>query len=109
MAKQEYLELPGNSIMSQAAMDRFVYNNGRAVLSIEHYAYTSFREGARMKALRFKCPDGPHGEWLCVATAQIDGVDLVCFTSGASFDDVLRNVGNRLANGSMKWKDDEYA
>lgn len=95
--------------MSQAAMDRFVYQNGRAVLSIEHHAFRLLDEGSQIKALRFKGPDDRHGEWLCVVTARIGEEDLVSFTSGASFDDVFRSVSNRLDSGTMKWKDDEYA
>lgn len=55
-------------------------------------------------------PSSPvRGDFLLVATAFYEGEHVVCFQQGFSLEEVLMGFLNRLQNGSLKWKDDEYA
>lgn len=62
-----------------------------------------------IKAIRFVPASPVRAENLLVITAFWDGADVVAFQRGFSLAECLQGFINRLGNGSIKWKEDEYA
>lgn len=100
--------------MSQARRDDDLFKRwkraGRAV------QYLSFcLEGERdisveLSGLTIRAPKEEGGEILVVLRGlDEEGAAVVAFHSAFSLDEALVGVENRLANGSLKWRIDEWA
>ena len=109
MTKHKDQEVPGNVIASRALTDRLLAKTGFAVHSIHQWFEAAQDHGIHLKALRFSTRDGPSGDWLCVVTVDTDEGPRVGFQSGSTFNDAIEGLKNRLLNGRMTWKEDEYA
>lgn len=107
MSKGE--EYPGNTMMSQAAFDRRLYNHGKHLLELQDGFNKCYLDGNRLRALRLVAPEQEAGEWLAVLTIVQDGEPLVAFSSGFDLVSCLQTLNGRMRNGSLKWKVDEYA
>ncbi len=107
MSKNE--EVVGNAVLSQAMFERQVMQLGKRLLELDHHAHRMHGEGRRIKALRLKGPAMEFGEWMAVLTAEQEGVGYVAFHSGETASGTLAGLIARLANSSLKWKEDEYA
>lgn len=102
-------EVPGNTLESQRLFDREMIKIGRAVLSLQSRLEHMADEGVEVKALRLTYRNGVHGEVLCVVTAGTESGGIVAFHSADGLGEVLKGVSARMVNGSIKWKEDEYA
>jgi hypothetical protein len=106
---KKYNEIPGNTLASQALFDRQMIKIGVSVLTLQEQFIRLSDEGIEVKALRLAYRSGVSGELLGVLTASTESSELVAFQSGTDLAVVLTVLQSRLANGSLKWKEDEYA
>lgn len=107
--KTPYDETPGNTIMSQAASDRYAYDVGCAVLDVDFAARKMFEDDGCCKSIRFRAPEFVRGEWLAVVTKRDAEGDVVAFVSAPDLVDCVKALGAKLRNGTMSWKEDQYA
>lgn len=64
---------------------------------------------ADLTGMSFRGPQEPGGEILVVLRAIYhDGTKVVAFHSAYSLGDCVKGIADRLRNGSLKWKPDEY-
>lgn len=57
-----------------------------------------------------KAPVAERGEFFLVLRGlAADGTPVVSFTSATTLEECFRSVVARLKNGSLRWRDDEYA
>ena len=66
---------------------------------------------ADIKVTRFviKAPPAPGQEYFVIVSALVGGEPCVGFGSGLDVTSALVSTTNRITNGSMKWRPDEYA
>lgn len=107
MTKKD-MGVPGNTVASQAEFDRHVYTYGQAMLSLGHIAHKYQQSGNAFRAIRFKAPQDIGGDWLAIVTVHLDGAPAVAFVFGDSLAACLVTVVNKIQNGSIRWKEDEY-
>lgn len=100
---------PGNTMQSQADFDHMLYKIGVAISRLERWCSTDVPEGVYVKSIRLRAPQNPEGEWLAVVSISTENGGKVGFHSAEDLTAVLSGLSNRLRNGSIKWKDDEYA
>ena len=61
-------------------------------------------------AWRIRAPRDENDDYMVVVTAiGVDGEALVGFHSGVSLAETIAGMCNRVRNGSMRWRPDEYA
>lgn len=103
------VEQPGAALATAAMVDRVLSTTGHAIHELVHLLSAMEDEGNSVKALRLKPQGGVKGEWLAVITVSTPEGGIVAFHSGAALPSTIEGLRNRLRNGSLKWKDDEYA
>jgi hypothetical protein len=65
------------------------------------------QNGYRGMSIRF--PKEQHGEFLITIRSESDqGEPIVAFHGGNSLSDALAGLSERLRNGTLKWKIDQY-
>lgn len=109
MTKQNNTEVPGSVLATAAMTQRILTKAGHAVHAASYRMETLEDEGVSVLRIAFKARGGPSGEWLAVIGAATHEGAKVAFHSADSFHGCVEGVCNRLMNGSLKWKDDEYA
>lgn len=109
MTKPYKREVPGNVLATAAMTERILSKTGLAVHQAAYSLERMEHDGNTIKAIRFMAKGGATGEWLAVITAVGEGGAVVAFHSGEGLTQVIEGTMNRLNNGSLKWKADEYA
>lgn len=102
-------DVPGNSVLSAAVFHEQMAKTGMLASRLEHHLVEMSEEGITITSLRFCYRAGPTGDVLCVIGASTENGKIVAFHGGDSFADTMRGVVRRIAGGSLKWKEDEYA
>lgn len=102
-------EVPGNTLESQRIFERELMRIGLAVLALESGLVRMEQDDVVLKAIRLAYAGGPQGDVLCIMTATTEEAGVVAFCSGSSLSAVLCTVSNQIRNGSIKWKEDQYA
>jgi len=65
--------------------------------------------GVELTGMSLRAPNGERGEYLAVVRALDDaGAPIVAFHSAMFLADLLVGLTERLNNGSMRWRDDEF-
>lgn len=65
--------------------------------------------GLEMVDLRIKAtPDGDTPLLMVIRARGVDGRRVVAFQAGSHILDVLASAARRVANASIKWRDDRY-
>lgn len=109
MSKKLNVEVPGNVLATAALTARLLERTGHrvhmAMLAMINYE----EQGLKIVRITFKAPGDVNGEWLGIITAQSENGGVVAFHSGDGFVSTVEGLLNRLNNGSLKWKEDEYA
>lgn len=102
-------EIPGNAMASAASVQRAMLKVANPLYIFEARFEVRDALEFHLKAIRFKAPEHPGGEWLGIVTMLNSDGDMIGFHRGDSLTDVVKGLFNRLNNGNMKWKEDEYA
>lgn len=78
----------------------------QGVVSVEHYVETIQEERPTLIEVRIKCdPDDEEGV-LVILKGYVGNVEYVAFHRDSTFSAAITAVGNRLRNGSLKWRED---
>lgn len=101
-------EVPGNTMQSAVNLARLLEKIARPVMIFQGRYEGERTEGVEILAIRFKAPGHPMGEWLAVVSASIEDERVVAFHKADDFSECLKGVLNRINNGSIKWRSDEY-
>lgn len=108
MAKKKHVE-HGSALRGAVAFQEELAQEALLIRRMERWFDGKDEDEFDLKAMRFKAPIEETGEYLLVVTAWVNGVSMVCFTNGDSVYGCLSAFAKRLLNGSIKWKEDEYA
>lgn len=109
MAAKGMKEVPGNAMESAQRHAEMIYNIGVSMLDLQR-AVEHFDDDEReLVAIRLKTPGCPNVEVLVVVSCNTKEGRKVAFSSGSDLIAALKTLGARLKNGSLKWKDDQYA
>lgn len=94
---------------STVRYNKWLMDTGRGVLNIEAYQEAIQEDRPTLTKVTVKCdPDDEEGVLLIVNGYQA-AEWLVAFHREATVGQGLASLGNRLRNGSLKWRKDEYA
>lgn len=102
-------ELPGNSVASAALFTREMVALAEQLIRFSDKVDRLIESEASMGNLTLRPPRVPAGEWLCVCRLRSEGVWYVAFVSARSLSEVLRLVAAKWENGSLQWREDDYA
>lgn len=109
MTKHKDLEIPGNTIATAAMVDRIITKTGDVIHKTSFTLERWWEVDTRVKAIRFKNKGEPGVGWLVVITIDTREGPKVAFHEGDTFQSALEGMCKRILNGSLKWKDDQYA
>lgn len=110
MAKKRTVsEVPGNTLASQAMVDRLLGKTGKAVHQMGHRIEMLVEEGIEIKQVRLKQNLDAAGDWLAVVTARTESSHIVAFHSADGFVECLEGLCSKMTNGSVRWREDEHA
>ena len=94
---------------SNRAFEKYVQGLARGLMNIDMY-HQDIQEGRpTLTKIIIKCdPDDEQGV-LIIGSGYEGGTWKVCFHRDVDIPATVTGFGNRLRNGSLKWKDDDYA
>ena len=79
------------------------------LVRLSHIQERLDRADAVLGSLTIRPPSVEGGDWLLVCRMSLEGRPHVGFITGHDVAACLRSLVAKLENGSMKWKEDEYA
>lgn len=109
MSTKNGQDIPGNAMGSAALHQRMLMASGRKLQQLEHSLENVMDEGVRINRITFKCGGDVRGSWLAIVTAVTAEGPIVTFHSAEGIVSTIEGLSNKLRNGSLKWKEDEYA
>lgn len=107
--KHKDQEVPGNVLATAALTERILSKTGHSVHMAGHAMSNMEQNGLSILRISFKATGSVDGSWLAIISASSENGSVVAFHSGDSFPSTLQGVCSRIVNGSLKWKEDEYA
>ncbi len=82
---------------------------GRALETLDRMSFHGYTGQVEILAVRVKLGILDRDESLCIVTGtDEEGLPVVGFTSALSPGEALTGALNRIENGQMKWREDEY-
>jgi hypothetical protein len=91
---------------SDKAHDKWLMGIALGVVSVENYVEAIQEERPTLTEVRIKCdPDDEQGV-LVILKGYLGSQDYVAFHRDSSFTSAITSAGNRLRNGSLKWRED---
>lgn len=103
------VEVSGNVIATQANLEREIAKAGNAVHTMAYLHNLHIQEGVYVRSLRFKAPSDGFGEWLGILSITRPEGNFVAFHRATSLPECVVGMVNRYRNGSLQWKEDDYA
>lgn len=91
---------------SQRAAERFLERLAIRVEQLSRFLEDPGDSDIWIRSLQFKTNSGWDGGVMVIVKADIGGEQQVSFHSEPSLDECLVGLANRLANGTMKWRED---
>ena len=93
---------------SQRAYERMVLDIAHAILNVDLYCEQIQEARPTLTRVLIKCdPDDEMGV-LVIGTGYEGSLWLSCFHRDITIAAAITGFGNRLRNGSLKWKEDSY-
>jgi len=80
-----------------------------ALFRLTHMSERLERQDIILGSITLRPPSGDGSDWLSVCRVSLEGRPHVGFVSGSDVAAVLQSVVNMLENGTMKWREDQYA
>jgi hypothetical protein len=89
--------------------DRWAKRVARALMELDRMCDVDSGRQIELRALKMRLGETDHEETLVIVTAWDDaGAPIVCFSQGMTPSEALVGAINRIANGSVTWKEDQY-
>lgn len=102
------LDVPGNAMQSAINVQVNQMKLARPIFTVQNQFEQAEDPEIRLVSIRLKAPDFPQGSWLAVVKGATETANLVAFHKADDLVDTIKGVFNRLANGSLTWKEDNY-
>lgn len=102
-------DVPGDAMQSALNYQRMVLKLGNKLIDLEVAVSKLHEDGVTVKMIKLKASPNPNGDWLAIVTASTENGEVVAFHSSDDLSSTITGVGAKLRNGSLKWKEDEYA
>lgn len=102
-------DVPGATAISAALVQREMLKLANSIYVTQGRIDSQFDGNMMVKSIKIRLPNAPGGDYMAVITADTTEGSKVSFHGGSSLPDVLRGLCERLNNGRLKWRDDEYA
>ena len=103
------VDVPGNAMESQLAFQRSCLRFAGKMYRFEHLVDEWSSDDIWLKSLSVRVPMHEGGEYLITMRTTKHGSEEVAFHAGSSLWETLEGMINRMSNGSLRWKSDEYA
>lgn len=94
---------------AEKAFDDYAQKCGEVLIMADRRFDNLAHAGCEVVSLRVRFPENEDGDYLVTVRAVTEEGYRVGFHGAETFQDALTGVLNRLYNGKMKWKEDEYA
>ncbi len=101
-------DVPGSAVGSHAAYLRQMVRQAETLQDLERTADRLFEEELLVRGITIRFPEDARPEYLAVVRVEGPGGRLVAFHNAPTFIEVVVGVVNRLKNGTMKFKEDQY-
>jgi hypothetical protein len=108
MSKTSGKDIPGNSLASAQAVARTLIRQAETIAMMEFCTRDWEDADTYMGNMTIKFPTYERSEYMIVARCQKEGQALVCFHNAPTFLEVVSGFCERLRNGTLKWKEDQY-
>ena len=83
---------------------------GSSLSRLDHIDSSGWRGNVELRGLSLRVPQQVGGEWLVVIRGlDHEGGPVVAFHSALGGAEALAGAVERMSNGSLKWKPDDYA
>jgi len=102
-------DVPGNAMASQAAFDRGVHRLGLSWMHTTRQVVGLREDGLVIHRVTLKGVWGYNEELLVVLAADGPDGPVVAFHGVDDIQSLWTGLSNRIRNGKMKWRPDEYA
>lgn len=99
----------GNTMQEQAAFDRMLWSDGMKLNEWDRQIERYVENDQFIRNMTVKAPDMLKSEWMIIIRMENHEGHFVAFQGGATFREAFIGIYNRLANGSIVWKEDKYA
>ena len=109
MSSRNKAEIPGNAVESAAMHTRMLVSTGRKVHEMAYVLEKSAAEEFMVRRITFRCDGDPRGSWLAIITGDDGSGPVVAFHSGDGLTATIEGLAAKIRNGSLKWKEDQYA
>ncbi len=93
----------------QLAYQEEMYKIGCLIVDYDRHIGEYFEDDILVSGMSFRLPMEDGQDYLVTLRAIIGGEAKVAFHAGATFQEVIVGLINRMKNGSLKWKVDVYA
>lgn len=107
MSKQEHKD--GKGLRGAIAFQEELAQKALSIIRWESFVAKLDEDELTIKAIRIRYPEFPGGEYFLVITADVADKPCVAFSVGQGVLDVILVLAHRQMNGSLKWKEDQYA
>lgn len=102
-------DVPGNAVMSQRAHDDLLYRTGRAWFEFIQACERLGRDDVDIMRVTIKGHVGGDEPLLVVLVADGPEGPVVAFHNADEVYGLWSGLSNRIKNGNVKWRPDEYA
>lgn len=81
---------------------------GMSVLNFERRIEQMSDAGVTVRGMAVRLPTEEKPDYLITVRADGENAAMVAFSGGLTLAEVLRGTIERMGNGSLKWREDEY-
>lgn len=101
-------ENAGNALAAQAAFERELFRVAQVWHRVDMLLDRLFENDIVVRRLSVVVPTPDRDGFTAIVTATVSGEPCVAFHGGTTFVEAMTGLLNRLENGSVKWKIDQY-
>jgi hypothetical protein len=106
MSKNEF----GNTVRAQQVFDQQIQRLGLALGLLDHICSAGWTGEVELLNIKVRLGSPGGEETLVIVTGTWgDGTPVVAFHAAQSPSDAVAGCLNRIRNGTMKWREDQYA
>jgi len=102
-------DVPGNTVASQAMFDGWVHDVGKGWLDLLRACEAEAKAGRLITRITIRGVVTQGAGLLVILAASGDDGATVAFHNVDEVSTMWRGLANRMRNGSLKWRPDEYA
>ena len=94
---------------AERAFGQLAERAGTVLITADRHLDTLLDKGVDVTAMRIKMPVEEGNDYFVIVQARVEGVASVGFHGSDTFAEAVVGALNRLYNGSISWREDEYA